>query len=348
MVIDQADRVAFRMAVARREAPRTLAVTGVAFGLITLLNSQVGPPMQVAVLFVNLGTALLLIGGSFVMRRPTLPPVVAPWLLGLGALALVMIGLVEVWRSPDAVGFVYLLLIIVIYPTLTLAWTAAGVVAVPMMAGCAVVAFGRFGEAAADWVIATLAAVAVGMALLWLRLRTVDELAEKSALAGQMATRDRLTSALNRHGIEDRIPDLLALAARHQEQVFAVFADVDGLKSVNDRHGHAVGDAVLVATADAIRATVRATDLVGRWGGDEFIVLGLGHIERADELSARIRRNVLTDGLAPELWGGGISVGMAITTLSDVDVEDLIRQADADMYARRRARRARTVADRSP
>lgn len=66
----------------------------------------------------------------------------------------------EVWRSPDAVGFVYLLLIIVIYPTLTLAWPPAGVVAVPMMAGCAVVAFGRFGEAAADWVIATLAAVA--------------------------------------------------------------------------------------------------------------------------------------------------------------------------------------------
>ncbi len=53
---------------------------------------------------------------------------------------------------------------------------------------------------------------------------------------------------------------------------------------MNDSHGHAVGDAVLVATADAIRATVRATDLVGRWGGDEFIVLGMGHIEHADAL----------------------------------------------------------------
>ncbi len=232
-------------------------------------------------------------------------------------------------------------MIIVIYPILTLAWAPAVSVAVPMLVGCVVVAIGRFAPAAPDWIIASVAAVTIGMALLWLRMRTVDELADTSAMVGQLATRDRLTSALNRHGVEERIPDLLGLAARHHEQVFAVFADVDGLKAVNDSHGHAVGDAVLVATADAIRATVRATDLVGRWGGDEFIVLGMGHIDQADALSERIAAATsCNDGVDPALWAGGISVGVAIASLPDVDVEALIRKADDDMYARRRIRRA--------
>lgn len=340
MVIDRESRRAFRFAVVQREAPRTLIVTGVVFGLITVLNSQVGPPMPIPVLLVNVATGLLLIAGALVISRPGMPAVVAPWILALGALGLVTIGLVEVWLSPDAVAFLYLVMIIVIYPLLTVAWLPAASVAVPMLVGCVVVAIGQFGAAAPDWIVASIAAVTVGMALMWLRIRTVDDLADTSAMVGQLATRDQLTGALNRHGIEERIPDLLGLAARHREQVFAVFADVDGLKAVNDSHGHAVGDAVLVATADAIRATVRATDLVGRWGGDEFIVLGMGHIEHADELSDRIRTNVLNDGVDPALWAGGISVGVAIASLPGVDVEALIRNADADMYARRRLRRA--------
>ena len=315
-------------------------MTGIVFGLITVLNSQVGPAMPMSVLLVNVMTGLLLVVGGLVIGHRVVPAVVAPWILASGALCLVLIGLVEVWTSPDAVAFLYLVMIIVIYPILTLAWLPAGVVAIPMLVGCVIVAIGRFGTSAPDWIIASVAAVTIGMALLWLRMRTVDELADKSAMVGQLATRDRLTSALNRHGIADRIPDLLSLAARHREQVFAVFADVDGLKAVNDTHGHAVGDAVLVATADAIRATVRATDLVGRWGGDEFIVLGMGHIEHADALSDRIRSNVLHDGVDPALWPGGISVGVAIAALPDVDIEALIREADADMYARRRIRRA--------
>ena len=178
------------------------------------------------------------------------------------------------------------------------------------------------------------------MALLWLRLRTVDELADKSAIVSRLATRDRLTGTLTGTASQERIPDLLALAARHREPVFVVFADVDGLKAVNDAHGHAAGDAVLVATADAIRATLRATDLVGRWGGDEFVVLGMGHIDQEDGLRDRIMSDVLHDGIDPALWTGGVSVGIATADLSDFDVERLIRQADADMYARRRDRRS--------
>lgn len=340
MATDHASRDAYRMAVVQREAPRTLLVTGAAFALITLINAQVGPTMSITVLVVNVVTGLLLIAGSLVIRRPRVPAAAAPWILAIGALLLVLIGLAEVWASPDPVAFLYLVLIIVIYPTLTLAWLAAVSVAVPMVIGCVIVAVGQFGAAAPDWIVASFAGVTIGMALLWLRLRTVDELADKSAIVSRLATRDRLTGTLNRHGVQERIPDLLALAARHREPVFVVFADVDGLKAVNDAHGHAAGDAVLVATADAIRATLRATDLVGRWGGDEFVVLGMGHIDQEDGLRDRIMSDVLHDGIDPALWTGGVSVGIATADLSDFDVERLIRQADADMYARRRDRRS--------
>ena len=340
MSTDQASRVDFRLAVVQREAPRTLIVTGIVFALLTALNSQAGPPMSVGILLVNIATGLVLIAGGLVIRRPGLPAVVAPWILAVGALGLVLIGLVEVWMNPDTVAFTYVVVIIVIYPILTLVWLPAAVVAVPMLVCCVIVAIGRFDTAAPDWIIASIAAVTIGMALLWLRRRTVDELAEKSAEIGRLATRDRLTGVLNRHGVEERVPDLLALAARHREEVFAVFADVDGLKAVNDAHGHAVGDAVLVATADAIRETLRATDVVGRWGGDEFVILGMGHIEHADELRDRIRGHVLRDGVDLGLWAGGISVGMATARLANIDIEALIREADSDMYARRRVRRA--------
>ena len=337
---DEASRVAYRLGVVQREAPQTLLVSGAAFLLITVLNSQVGPTMPVAVLVVNVLTGAALIIGSRAMRAERVPPAAAPWIMAAGALLLVLIGLVEVWASPDAVAFLYLIMIMLIYPLLTLAWVPAVAVAVPMFVGCVVVAIGRFGEAAPDWIIASIAAVAVGMALLWLRMRSVVEAADQAALVGRLATRDRLTGALNRHGVEERVPDLLALAARHQQPLFAVFADVDGLKSVNDNHGHAVGDAVLVATADAIRAALRATDLVGRWGGDEFVVLGMGQVEHADALRDRITQSVLADGVDPAVWDGGVSVGIATAALAGMDIEALIRRADADMYARRGVRRA--------
>jgi diguanylate cyclase (GGDEF)-like protein len=268
--------------------------------------------------------------------------------LAVGALALVAIGQVQVWISPDDVGFVYVLLIMVLYPLLTMSWVPAATVAVPMLMGCVVVASGQYGLEAADWVIASLAAVSIGMALVWLRLRSADDLAEKTALVGLLATRDQLTGVLNRHGIEERVPELVGLAQRHREQVFAVFADVDGLKTVNDTFGHATGDSVLVATADAIRETVRAADLVGRWGGDEFIVLGMGRGEHADEVSDRIREAIRASGLDPKTWPGGVSVGMATASLQELDIEALIRHADADMYTRRRQRRARgTIASAS-
>jgi diguanylate cyclase (GGDEF)-like protein len=117
-----------------------------------------------------------------------------------------------------------------------------------------------------------------------------------------------------------RIPECLAVA----------FIDVDGLKAVNDTDGHAAGDALLVAVADALRACLRSYDLIVRTGGDEFLCalpkMELGAVrERFVEVSA---------ALASSHTGGSITVGLAELANDDLP-SDLIARADADLLAQR-------------
>ncbi|RTL09596.1 MAG: GGDEF domain-containing protein, partial [Acidimicrobiia bacterium] len=91
----------------------------------------------------------------------------------------------------------------------------------------------------------------------------------------QAATTDHLTGLLNRRSFER---ELRSMPVDDGLPVLVLFADLDGLKEINDRHGHAVGDAVLAAVAARLTSAVRSVDVVGRLGGDEFVVAcpGLG------------------------------------------------------------------------
>jgi len=144
---------------------------------------------------------------------------------------------------------------------------------------------------------------------------------------------DPLTGIGNRRAFESDLAAELAHAARHGGHVTLAVVDVDGLKEVNDRDGHAAGDALLRRTADALRTAARRGDRSYRLGGDEFAVI--------------LRDAVLIDpeALQHRLQRGGapaVSVGTA-TTPPD-DPETLLDLADARLYeARRRARHTRSV-----
>jgi diguanylate cyclase (GGDEF)-like protein len=79
---------------------------------------------------------------------------------------------------------------------------------------------------------------------------------------------DSLTGLANRRSLEETLRSELARAARFNDQVCLVLADLDDFKQVNDKHGHPVGDQVLKEFASALRATVRESDVAGRWGGE--------------------------------------------------------------------------------
>jgi diguanylate cyclase (GGDEF)-like protein len=152
---------------------------------------------------------------------------------------------------------------------------------------------------------------------------------------------DQLTDTLNRRGFERELKRSLAYVKRYGASAALLYIDLDGFKPVNDRHGHAAGDAVLKAVAAALLRHVRASDVVGRIGGDEFAVLlwnlsGPAAAAKALALEAAVYAT-------PVRWNAstlvvGASAGVALLGALD-SAADVLARADAAMYARKAARR---------
>ena len=156
---------------------------------------------------------------------------------------------------------------------------------------------------------------------------------------------DPLLDILNRRGFERELKRSLAYMQRYGAAAALVDIDLDGFKAVNDRHGHAAGDALLKATAGELIAHVRASDVVARLGGDEFGVLMWNAAVpqatvRAHELETRIACLRLAHGAAQ------LSVGASagVTALrADLDVARAIDAADKAMYARKKQKAGAVV-----
>jgi len=103
--------------------------------------------------------------------------------------------------------------------------------------------------------------------------RLQDELREKNAVLSKLSTTDHLTGLRTRRYLNEILNVECLRAGRYRSPLTIVMADLDHFKRVNDTYGHLVGDVVLKGTADILRATLRATDVAARWGGEEFLVV---------------------------------------------------------------------------
>lgn len=152
---------------------------------------------------------------------------------------------------------------------------------------------------------------------------------------------DPFLDIFNRRGFERELRRSLAFIQRYGAQAALVFIDLDGFKDVNDRHGHAAGDGLLKQVAQTLTANVRASDVVARYGGDEFAVL-LWHIpEEQARLKARDLERVI-DATAIEQGGARLSVGASagmVPLTGGLEAGAAMEAADRAMYARKRERR---------
>lgn len=151
------------------------------------------------------------------------------------------------------------------------------------------------------------------------------------AALGRSALTDSLTGVGNRVAFNQALEHALRRARRYDEHVGVAILDIDGFKRVNDTFGHLVGDRVLVAVATALRATLRDSDGVFRWGGDEFALI-MPHLEPG-AASATIERLVKAVADVDD-WGMRLSasVGLALYPDDAHDHEGLLRCADERMY----------------
>ena len=163
--------------------------------------------------------------------------------------------------------------------------------------------------------------------------RQADALAE-------LARTDALTGLRNQRLFEERLEAEAARAARYGEPLSLLLFDLDGLKAVNDRHGHAAGDAVLRAVADALRQGARQTDLAARVGGDEFALIAPSTDRHAAvALGERIRSLVAGQGG----HDATVSVGIACTGRGRQPHAFLREVADTALYEAKRQGRNRVV-----
>jgi diguanylate cyclase (GGDEF)-like protein len=150
---------------------------------------------------------------------------------------------------------------------------------------------------------------------------------------------DVLTGLPNRRLMMRHLAEALERAKCNQSLVAVGVIDLDGFKQVNDRYGHSAGDLVLIAVADCIKKNLRATDLIARFGGDEFVVI-LEDVKTVSEIEFILQRIVeavqLDDSILQHQLQIGASIGAAILPSTALGPEAVLQQADAAMYIAKR------------
>jgi diguanylate cyclase (GGDEF)-like protein/PAS domain S-box-containing protein len=170
--------------------------------------------------------------------------------------------------------------------------------------------------------------------------RDVTELRQAQAELAALALRDPLTGLANRRLLDELLQVALARGPRSGEEVVVLFIDVDGLKQINDSHGHEAGDRLLRSIAERLDDAFREADVVARIGGDEFVVV----LETAEHDERRFRDRVEAVLQPPVRITTDLevlpsaSVGVASTVHVDRDAAGLLEAADEAMYARKRQR----------
>jgi diguanylate cyclase (GGDEF)-like protein/PAS domain S-box-containing protein len=171
--------------------------------------------------------------------------------------------------------------------------------------------------------------------------RHVGAALETSRQMTHLAQHDTLTGLPNRQVVIDRLTEAIALARRHGQPLGVLFVDADGFKSVNDSLGHEAGDQVLREIGGALTRALRQSDTVGRYGGDEFVVV-LSELERAEDALLVARK--LLKAIASLCRRGDariastVSIGVSVYPEHGTSADVLIANADAAMYAAKRDR----------
>ena len=170
--------------------------------------------------------------------------------------------------------------------------------------------------------------------------------AARDDLARQAAT-DPLTGIANRRHFAEQAGRLIATAQRHTRPCALLELDLDGLKTVNDTHGHAIGDAMILAFVRTCRLNLREGDILGRLGGDEFaVLLPETTIEQAETIAERVRQAFAREGVRVGETRIDVSVSVGVAALDSAEratLDALLRGADTALYEAKRAGRNRVI-----
>jgi diguanylate cyclase (GGDEF)-like protein len=199
------------------------------------------------------------------------------------------------------------------------------------------------------WLVFALVSI-LGTLLVALFARSLADRARLTKLSATMrrnAQTDSLTGLYNRRALTEHLTRVSARARRHVEPLSVLMIDLDRFKQTNDTFGHDAGDQVLCTLADCMRDVLRADDIYGRWGGDEFLVaLPVTDEAGARATAARLREAAAAVDLAGIGLPAGVALSIGVATGTLTSPLELIRQADLSLYRAKASGRAEALAER--
>lgn len=172
------------------------------------------------------------------------------------------------------------------------------------------------------------------------------ELEQVNAELDRLSKTDNLTKLLNRGAWEDKLNSEFDRFSRYGHDCTLIMLDIDNFKRVNDLHGHQVGDEVIRHLADTMRASLRNTDYLGRYGGEEFaIILPETNLEGACVIAERLRQTIADSSISSHDINVSytISLGVAALHKQTPSSQHWLRQADAALYAAKHGGRNQVV-----
>ena len=166
----------------------------------------------------------------------------------------------------------------------------------------------------------------------------IERLKSELELVTRLVREDQLTRALNRRGLEDALKREVARATRSDTPLCVAMIDIDNFKHLNDTHGHQAGDKVLVHLVEIIQDTLRTNDLIGRYGGEEFLVLLPGSpLEAACEVMQRLQTQMAQKPIVWENLELRVTFSVGVAALRPAEIEPaFIGRADKAMYEAKR------------
>ena len=321
--------ISMRMQAARQTIPRAFGLSGGLVLAVTFINaffSPGGSALSRAASAV-IGITMLILALTF--SRQSVPPMVMVWSWSAIVTLLLLKLCSDAITTSNTVFLTYAVVAMIIAPVISMAWVPSIVTGLVNLTAVTVAGLVIETIDTPRWFLAATAALVSSFVLLYIRIASTDSLSLEQLKSNVLASTDPLTGLLARNGLLTLAPSLSAAVERTGGEVYVSLIDINRLARANADYGMAYGDTVIAAVGRAVKASVPPGDLVSRWDGDCFLVLGIGPAVSAPEFQARIDEAIALTGITVGKTPVTVSVGSASGDPSTSTMDDLVTASAA-------------------
>ncbi len=318
-----------RTTLIRRDVPVGMAFLG---GLLIVLNVflfALNPGDDPTPHMIGVLLAVVLLVAAQVLSRVRGGVAAMSWSWAVAILAIAAYLTTPASQDHEILALALLMVMVSAFGYVLVSWRPFIVTGVLMLVIITADAFAAGRSEPLGWVVAGMVALAIGALLVQTRLVAINALDEARRLSQRLATTDPLTGLLSHAGMESILPRFIGTAQRSGDSICVMYVEVPDLPRAIADYGSDYGDAVLVATGDAVREAVRDGDLVSRWRTNAFLVAGFGLEPDQGMLRKRIQSQLDASGVHLGKWPIAVQAGATAAPAADCDVDQLIRGAEA-------------------